>query len=43
MTSCPETLFGSSYFAMRGFGPYSNKNNADFAKFADTGKNAGKK
>ena len=27
LTSCPETLFGSSYFALKGIGLYSNKNN----------------
>jgi FAM183A and FAM183B related len=31
VTSCAETEFGSAYYAMKGFGPYSNKNNNEFS------------
>jgi len=31
VTSCQETAFGSAYYAMKGFGPYSNKNNNEFS------------
>ena len=29
--SCQETEFGSAYYAMKGFGPYSNKNSNEFS------------
>lgn len=42
LSSCPETLFGSNYYAMKGYGPYSNKNNVDFLKGADKAKGSAK-
>ncbi len=43
LTSCNETLFGSNYCAMKGYGPYSNKNNVNFLTGGgDKGKSPGK-
>lgn len=42
LSSCQETLFGSNYYAMKGYGPYSNKNNTDMGK-GEKGKSPPKK
>lgn len=41
VTSCQETAFGSAYYAMKGFGPYSNKNNNEFSGKAAAGGGGG--